>query len=168
MWENTRQGVEELARERVREREEMQQQRRQHAEEQAEQAKEQEKQRWEEERERERLKRKRKREVDEEWWESVLGYVAAWREEGKEIPWPPCFAEDGDGVRFGVENIRQFLWREARVLGVGFEQVVKVERVRWHPDKICQRFGDGLDDERMGRVLEVWRAVDEVWRGIRE
>ena len=171
--------MEERARERQREKEEMQ------AEQRAEQRAERHAERQaEKERERER-KRKRDLELDEEtsWQVQIREYVAAWRDEdsGTEIPWPPCgvaaaaaaaaAAERIEGIRFDVGSIREFLYREARVMGVGFGQVVKVERVRWHPDKILQRFGEGEDadrEQRMRWVGEVWRAVDEVWRGIKE
>jgi hypothetical protein len=41
---------------------------------------------------------------------------------------------------------------------------LKVERVRWHPDKIQQRFGGfGIDDKTMKGVTAVFQVVDRMW-----
>ena len=51
------------------------------------------------------------------------------------------------------------------------EAVLKAERLRWHPDKIQQRFGpkysDGVDMESMKTVTEVFRIVDGLLGRIR-
>ena len=41
---------------------------------------------------------------------------------------------------------------------------LKVERVRWHPDKIQHRYGVlGVDDKVMRSVTEVFQIVDRMW-----
>ena len=51
------------------------------------------------------------------------------------------------------------------------EAVLKAERLRWHPDKIQQRFGpkysEGVDAESMKVVTEVFRIVDALLGRIR-
>jgi len=46
---------------------------------------------------------------------------------------------------------------------------LKVERVRWHPDKIQHRYGVlGVDDKVMRSVTEVFQIVDRMWNEERE
>ena len=46
--------------------------------------------------------------------------------------------------------------------------VLKMERVRWHPDKIQQRFGGiGVDDETMKAVTAVFQVIDRMWSDLR-
>ncbi|PLB39519.1 uncharacterized protein BDW47DRAFT_124511 [Aspergillus candidus] len=45
---------------------------------------------------------------------------------------------------------------------------LKAERVRWHPDKIQQRYGVlGIDEAVMRSVTEVFQIVDELWGEMR-
>lgn len=47
--------------------------------------------------------------------------------------------------------------------------VLKMERVRWHPDKMQQRFGGtGLDAETMMTVTAVFQVVDRMWNEMKE
>lgn len=46
---------------------------------------------------------------------------------------------------------------------------LKVERVRWHPDKIQHRYGVlGVDEKVMRSVTEVFQIVDRMWNEERE
>ena len=41
-------------------------------------------------------------------------------------------------------------------------QALKVERVRWHPDKVQQRFGGTVDEGTMKVVTGVFQVVDDL------
>lgn len=75
------------------------------------------------------------------------------------IPWPVASGRAGQ-----VEGklIEQFLrsspdWKEDALA------LLKVERVRWHPDKMQQRFGQHLDTETMKLVTAVFQVIDRLW-----
>lgn len=43
-------------------------------------------------------------------------------------------------------------------------KTLKLERVRWHPDKIQQKLGaHGIDEGRMQGVTQVFQIVDRMW-----
>ncbi|KAI4134607.1 MAG: hypothetical protein LQ347_001381 [Umbilicaria vellea] len=116
-------------------------------------------------------------------WE---GYVKAWdalrnnaesSDEEKErkpirdrIEWP---VESGLYKDVGKEAVETFYMNAPRPAregeGVDLLAVLKVERVRWHPDKIQQRFGGlGLDQETVKMVTAVFQVVDRMWSDARE
>lgn len=75
------------------------------------------------------------------------------------IPWPVLSAKAND-----VENkqIERFLksaaaWRDDAAA------VLKIERVRWHPDKMQQRFGQHIDPDTMKLVTAVFQVIDRLW-----
>lgn len=82
--------------------------------------------------------------------ESVRSYFAAVRE----YVLPTLMARDNDGKqdRQGREK--------------DFRSLLKNERIRWHPDKILQRFGEGLDglqrEELTRRATGVFQVVDRI------
>ncbi len=41
-------------------------------------------------------------------------------------------------------------------------RILKAERVRWHPDKVQQRFGGVVDDGTMKLVTGVFQVVDSM------
>lgn len=42
--------------------------------------------------------------------------------------------------------------------------ILKAERVRWHPDKVQQKFGShGIDDAAMRTVTAIFQIVDRMW-----
>lgn len=46
---------------------------------------------------------------------------------------------------------------------------LKMERIRWHPDKIQHRYGVlGIDDVVMQSVTEVFQIVDHMWNELKE
>ncbi|PYH90802.1 hypothetical protein BO71DRAFT_401948 [Aspergillus ellipticus CBS 707.79] len=51
----------------------------------------------------------------------------------------------------------------------GLLATLKVERVRWHPDKIQHRYGGlGIEEVVMRSVTEVFQIVDHMWNEERE
>ncbi|CAO2651376.1 Nn.00g039460.m01.CDS01 [Neocucurbitaria sp. VM-36] len=75
------------------------------------------------------------------------------------IPWPVI---SGKPKHVAKEEIERFLrgssaWRE------GPTTMLKIERVRWHPDKMQQRFGQHIDAETMKLVTATFQVVDRLW-----
>ena len=72
--------------------------------------------------------------------------------------------ESGKWQDVGEEAVEAFFRHGAGVEGVDLGEVLKRERVRWHPDKMQQRAGDGgIDDETMKAVTAVFQVVDTLW-----
>lgn len=83
------------------------------------------------------------------------------------IRWP---VESGRWEDVGKEGIEQFLRHAPHgVSGTGgLGEVLKKERVRWHPDKMMQRAGEaGIDKEAMALVTEVFQIVDRLWEEVK-
>ncbi|KAJ4363378.1 hypothetical protein N0V83_009671 [Neocucurbitaria cava] len=75
------------------------------------------------------------------------------------IPWPVV---SGKAKHVSKEEIERFLrgssaWREDRTA------MLKIERVRWHPDKMQQRFGQHIDADTMKLVTATFQVVDRLW-----
>ena len=107
----------------------------------------------------ERKRDKRRKEV----WER---YVQGWQEviEGtaRAVPWPTRSARQEDVDRIEVET---FL-RDAPTVRAddgALRTLVKAERVKWHPDKMQQRFGGRLSDEDVRSVTAVFQIIDSMW-----
>ena len=86
------------------------------------------------------------------------------------IPWP---VESGQFTDLNKDSIETF-FRQALVPGTvthARDQILlgqlKIERVRWHPDKVQQRFGAGnggrLEERTMRAVTAVFQTVDQMW-----
>lgn len=74
------------------------------------------------------------------------------------IPWPVI---SGCAKHVTKEEIEIFLracptWKEDPIA------LLKLERVRWHPDKMQQRFGHHLDTDSMAKVTAVFQVVDRL------
>ncbi|KAF2187258.1 hypothetical protein K469DRAFT_704936 [Zopfia rhizophila CBS 207.26] len=118
--------------------------------------------------------RKKAKEVDAAWsqyskkWEEVKNnsdFAKVVETRVRElIPWPVV---SGKWKHISKEEIEYFLknsseWRD------GAAAMLKVERVRWHPDKMQQRFGQHIDAETMKSVTAVFQVVDRLWNEYRE
>lgn len=79
------------------------------------------------------------------------------------IPWPVL-----TGQPVIKTNIESFM-RHAPVgenANAGRLKVLKSERLRWHPDKIQQRFGDAVDEGTMKLVTGVFQIADQIVKDI--
>ncbi|KAJ4298247.1 hypothetical protein N0V90_006146 [Kalmusia sp. IMI 367209] len=109
--------------------------------------------------------RKKAKEAEASW----AKYLAKWehlknkQEPGlaprEIIPWPVA---SGRASQVEAKAIEQFLtssngWREDALA------LLKLERVRWHPDKMQQRFGQHIDSETMKIVTATFQVVDRLW-----
>ena len=117
---------------------------------------------------------------DEEYARAWVTYLSAWealvsalakaqspssdqpKPPYKRIPWPTL--QNRPATR---PNIEAFM-RHAPLTGgddkssAGRLQALKVERVRWHPDKVQQRFAGAVDEGTMKVVTGVFQVVDSL------
>lgn len=129
-----------------------------------------EKQRFDREME-ESLRRGLERKKGKLWKDSWERYLREWdifNTESKKadtalrIPWP---VKSGKRQDVNRENVEEF-FSEVQKMGDKPDQraLLKVERVRWHPDKMQQRFGArSLDEEARKAVTAVFQVVDNMW-----
>jgi len=82
----------------------------------------------------------------------------------RRIPWPVL---SGRWEDVGKDEVERFFRHAERYGGVregGLGGLLKVERVRWHPDKMQQRAGkDGVDGETMKLITAVFQVIDRMW-----
>jgi hypothetical protein len=118
---------------------------------------------------------RKKKKVWEAAWEK---YLASWEEIAKVVKdpeladtkdasktplrnllfWP---VESGKRRDVNPDSVREFM---RRVPSGDLSATLKVERVRWHPDKMQHRYGAlGVDDVVMRSVTEVFQIVDRMW-----
>lgn len=79
------------------------------------------------------------------------------------IPWP---VPSGRLRHVNASEVESFLRDSLPSKGRGLETAttLKTERVRWHPDKMQQRFGHlGINDRVMKAVTSVFQVVDKMW-----
>lgn len=128
-------------------------------------AKEEEGRRWQVGVE-EALRRGEERRKRNRWkcvWEE---YLVGWEERKGKISWP---VEDGKMEHVGTGEVEKFFRGVGGVGGVDLGEVLKKERVRWHPDKMQQRAGEvGIDEGTMKMVTAVFQVIDRLWSEIRE
>ncbi len=107
--------------------------------------------------------------------ETVHGKEAASKRKMKrirdEIPWP---VESGRFADVNKDAIEDFFRRSAEVVGADLLATLKVERVRWHPDKVQQRLAAipnlrRIEDEAtMRKVTAVFQVIDRLWNEEKE
>ncbi|KAL1605225.1 hypothetical protein SLS60_004769 [Paraconiothyrium brasiliense] len=110
--------------------------------------------------------RKRAKEADASWakyltkWDHLKAIQESELDDLRNrIPWPVA---SGRASQVEGKAIEQFLrsspkWREDALA------LLKIERVRWHPDKMQQRFGQHLDTQTMKLVTAVFQVIDQIW-----
>jgi hypothetical protein len=86
------------------------------------------------------------------------------------IAWP---VESGKRKDVTREEIEHFV-RKGAGCSIGadatdaFANAIKIERVRWHPDKIQQRYGFmDIDENTLKGVTAVFQTFDAIWNEIR-
>lgn len=77
-------------------------------------------------------------------------------EPSKRIPWPVL--QTKPVIKANIEDFMRFVPLERD--GPSRVQLLKAERVKWHPDKVQQRFGGQVDDGTMKVVTGVFQVVD--------
>lgn len=137
--------------------------------------------RWQEKVE-ESLKRGEERKKGRRWREAWEAYLHGWEMlktfslagDGEEedlakavrraIPWPVVTGRWKDVSKDDTEDFFNHAPED-----LSLYTLLKTERVRWHPDKMQQRFGGtGIDSETMKSVTLVFQVVDRMWSDMRE
>ncbi|KIW10025.1 hypothetical protein PV08_11801 [Exophiala spinifera] len=87
------------------------------------------------------------------------------------IAWP---VESGKREDVNGDEVERFIRKGTTSLdpdestGDLFANVIKAERVRWHPDKIQQRYGFmTIDESTLKAVTAVFQIIDTIWNSIR-
>ena len=88
------------------------------------------------------------------------------------IPWP---VESGQRKDTGATEITRFItssisaYTDPENVPSEILKVLKIERVRWHPDKIQHRYGFmEMDENTLKGVTEVFQVIDQMWNDARE
>jgi predicted ribosome quality control (RQC) complex YloA/Tae2 family protein len=113
--------------------------------------------------------RKKAKEAEAAWtayvkkWEALKEHQSLAQEEGMRvrelIPWPVV---SGRWKHVSKEEIEYF-FEQSSAWKDDATALLKVERVRWHPDKMQHRFGQHIDHETMKLVTAVFQVVDRLW-----
>lgn len=124
------------------------------------------------------LKRGEKRKAQKAWSERWDAYVKKWDDFGKggsttvavaSIPWP---VESGKRKDVELKEVERFFLNaptggqptEAQLV-----KVLKLERVRWHPDKIQQKLGgQDVNEAAIQAVTSVFQVIDRMWSEARD
>jgi hypothetical protein len=112
------------------------------------------------------LRRGEERRQKRRWAEQWEEYSHAWSK-GDTVVWP---VDGGERKDINDTEVRAFF-----VHGLGLEDLgeqafvakLREERLRWHPDKMQQRFGAALDEHAMRNVTAVFQIIDKLWGDIR-
>jgi hypothetical protein len=80
------------------------------------------------------------------------------------VPWPVLTGKRADVSKEEVEDFMRNAPPE-----IGLQQLLKAERVRWHPDKMQQRLGGhGIDAETLQSITAVFQIIDGMWTRLRD
>ncbi|KAK3058897.1 hypothetical protein LTR09_000462 [Extremus antarcticus] len=98
-------------------------------------------------------------------WSALLNSAPSQAETklANRLPWPVL-----PGKPILKPNIEAFMQRAPAENLHGRLRTLKAERVRWHPDKIQQRFGGEVDVGTMKLVTGVFQVVDGLFEGERK
>jgi len=125
----------------------------------------------------ESLKRGKERQTKKAWSDRWDAYSKKWEKLSKadstkaaiaSIPWP---VESGNRQDVDLGEIERF-FLHAPSAGQRTElelaKILKLERVRWHPDKIQQKLGgERVDAAVMRSVTAVFQVIDRMWSELR-
>ena len=124
----------------------------------------------------ERKKKTRRKELWQQYvrdWESLKqASPNSTSEPGRrardQIPWP----NESRTMRDAQPSLIEDFFTTAATAGAGKESslkaILKMERVRWHPDKMQQSFrGEKLDEATLKAVILVFQVIDKMWSELR-
>ena len=116
--------------------------------------------------------RRRKRQAEKEWrdyqtkWEALISGSQLESNARDAIPWP---TETADMDEINPDEVERF-FRNGAILSepeskhASLVALLKVERVRWHPDKMQQKLGkSSINDEVMASITAVFQIIDKLW-----
>lgn len=120
------------------------------------------------------LRRGEERRRKGKWVACWQGYLKGWEKVAEirteklardQLVWP---VESGRQEDVSYEEVKRFFKNAPLSATTGqpvdLGVVLKAERVKWHPDKVQQRFGSRrVDDNVMKAVTAVFQAIDRMW-----
>ncbi|KAH8805572.1 hypothetical protein F5884DRAFT_679422 [Xylogone sp. PMI_703] len=87
----------------------------------------------------------------------------------RSIPWP---VESGDYRDVNALELKRFFLyapSSGQPTETQLGKVLKLERVRWHPDKIQQKLGgQDVEESVIRQVTAVFQTIDQLWSEVRE
>ena len=96
----------------------------------------------------------------QELWEAFRGSTSG----APTIPWPVWSGRIED---LGKDEVEAFFLNgptAGKPDQADLVKTLKLERVRWHPDKVQQKLGGhGVDEAKMQGVTQVFQIVDRMW-----
>ncbi|KFY91208.1 hypothetical protein V500_04785 [Pseudogymnoascus sp. VKM F-4518 (FW-2643)] len=114
--------------------------------------------------------RKDKAERTQGWSQKWAGYQELWEvfrgstSGAPTIPWPVWSGRIED---LGKDEVEAFFLNgptAGKPDQADLVKTLKLERVRWHPDKVQQKLGGhGVDEAKMQGVTQVFQIVDRMW-----
>ena len=126
----------------------------------------------------ESLKRGEERKSRKAWGERWDAYLQKWDKLGKggdnkiaaaSMPWP---IESGRKNDIGSKEIERFFLyapTSGQPTEAELSKVLKLERIRWHPDKIQQKLGgQDISEDVMQTVTMVFQLIDRMWTEMRD
>ena len=125
----------------------------------------------------ESLKRGEERKSRKAWRENWEAYIGKWEELAKgaakvaiaSIPWPVESGKRKDVTTKEIERFFLYAPTSGQPTEAQLSKVLKLERVRWHPDKIQQKLGgQDVEESVIQGVTEVFQIIDRMWSGVRD
>ena len=85
------------------------------------------------------------------------------------IPWPVEYGKRTDVSKEEVQRFFLYAPTSGQPTESQLQKVLKLERVRWHPDKIQQKLGgQDVGEEVIQGVTEVFQIIDQLWSELRK
>jgi hypothetical protein len=126
----------------------------------------------------ESLRRGEERKSRRAWSERWDAYLKKWEELGKggqttiamaSMPWPVESGKRRDISAKEVERFFLYAPSSGQPTETQLGKMLKVERVRWHPDKIQQKLGgQDIGEAVIQAVTEVFQIIDQMWSEVRD
>ena len=126
----------------------------------------------------ESLKRGEERKSRRAWGEKWDAYVKKWEEFAKgggskvaiaSISWPVESGRRKDVEAKEIERFFLYAPTSGQPTESQLSKVLKLERIRWHPDKIQQKLGgQDVEESVIQGVTEVFQIIDRMWSEVRD
>lgn len=126
----------------------------------------------------ESLKRGEERKTRKAWGDKWEAYVRKWEDLAKggkskvaiaSIPWPVESGKRKDVETKEIERFFLYAPTSGQPTESQLSKVLKLERVRWHPDKIQQKLGgQDVEESVIQGVTEVFQIIDRMWSEVRD
>jgi hypothetical protein len=126
----------------------------------------------------ESLKRGEERKKRKVWYDKWEAYIQRWEKLGEggaqqvhiaSIPWPTESGSKNDIDKKEIERFFLYASTGGQPTEAQLIKVLKVERVRWHPDKIQQKLGgQNVSEDIIQAVTAVFQVIDTMWSELRD